>query len=186
MAIKHAILGLLQYKNMHGYKIKGHIEKNFGNMWSINYGQIYPNLKSLLGDGLIEIAEMDAASVKGPNRKLYSITGAGRKEFKEWLRNSPEGNMILRDPFLLRFIFFGFGERDRAVEMIDEQIRLYQRQLAARKKNSSRFTGKGACVRLVSELGLEFNEMVLKWLKRAREEMLHNFEDEADVIRKAL
>lgn len=186
MAIKHAILGLLQYKNMHGYKIKEHIERNFGHMWSINYGQIYPNLKSLYEDGFIEIAEMDVTSVKGPNRKLYAITGAGRKEFKRWLQNSPEKNMILRDPFLLRFVFFGFGDRDRAVELIDEQVRLYRKQLIVRKKNASRLCGKGSCVRLVSELGIEFNELVLKWLLRAKDEMLHNYEDEAEVIRKAL
>ena len=47
MSIKYAILGLLHYSDMHGYRIKAHIEKNFGHMWSINFGQIYPSLKQL-------------------------------------------------------------------------------------------------------------------------------------------
>ncbi len=39
MSIKFAILGLLQYKNMHGYRIKKLIERDFGFMWTVNYGQ---------------------------------------------------------------------------------------------------------------------------------------------------
>ena len=52
MSVKYAILGLLHYRDMHGYRIKRHIEQHFGHMWSINYGQIYPNLKRLEEEGL--------------------------------------------------------------------------------------------------------------------------------------
>jgi DNA-binding PadR family transcriptional regulator len=45
MSVRYAILGLLHYRNMHGYEIKRHIERHFGHMWTINYGQIYPNLR---------------------------------------------------------------------------------------------------------------------------------------------
>ncbi|MBN2077576.1 MAG: PadR family transcriptional regulator, partial [Spirochaetes bacterium] len=40
---------------MHGYQIKTHIERNFGHMWSINFGQVYPSLKSLEKEGLIDM-----------------------------------------------------------------------------------------------------------------------------------
>ena len=67
MAVKYAILGLLHYRDMHGYQIKKHIEQNFGFMWSINYGQIYPNLRSLADDGLWKCA-----------RKIMKANGARR------------------------------------------------------------------------------------------------------------
>ena len=51
MSIKYAVLGLLHYKDMHGYKIKDHIEKNFGFMWTVNFGQIYNSLKALVRKG---------------------------------------------------------------------------------------------------------------------------------------
>ena len=57
MGLKHSILGLLNYKPMHGYRLKEHLERNFGHMWSINYGQIYPNLKKMHNDGLITMNE---------------------------------------------------------------------------------------------------------------------------------
>jgi DNA-binding PadR family transcriptional regulator len=170
--IKYAILGLLHYTDMHGYRIKEHIERNFGHMWSINYGQIYPNLKKLYQDGLITMKEVVVNGEKGPPRKLYSITEKGKKDFLTWLNSSPEKPMLLRDPFLMRFVFFGFGDSKRAIEIIDEQIKRYNKELERRKKNLSRWEKSGIHVRLIADLGANLNEMVLEWLKRSREEIL--------------
>ncbi|MCU0597995.1 MAG: PadR family transcriptional regulator [Desulfobacterales bacterium] len=172
--IKYAILGLLHYTEMHGYRIKEHIERNFGHMWSINYGQIYPNLKKLHDDRLITMKEVVVNGEKGPPRKLYSITDKGREEFLDWLNTSPEKPMLLRDPFLMRFVFFGFGDGKRAIEIIDEQISRYQKELARRKKNLTRWEKSGIYVRLIADLGASLNEMVLEWLKRSKKEILKN------------
>jgi DNA-binding PadR family transcriptional regulator len=172
--IKYAILGLLHYTDMHGYRIKGHIERNFGHMWSINYGQIYPNLKKLHDDGLITMKEAAQNGEKGPPRKLYSITDKGKQEFLDWLNTSPEKPMLLRDPFLMRFVFFGFGDTERSIEIIDEQIKRYQKDMERRQKNLTRWEKSGIHVRLIAELGANLNEMVLEWLKHSRDEILKN------------
>ena len=88
MAVRYAILGLLHYKNMHGYQIKKHIENHFGYMWTINYGQIYPNLKKMQEEGLV-FMELSEPGTQGPNRKLYSITTKGREAFSQWLLEAP-------------------------------------------------------------------------------------------------
>jgi len=159
---------------MHGYRIKTQIEQYFGHVWSINFGQIYPNLKSLLDEGLIDMTEENQAGMRGPSRKLYSITDKGREAFAEWIRKPPEKNMILRDPFLMRFVFFGFGEKERALEIIDDQIRLYEKQLALRKERYKKLKDREIHVRLISELGIELNEAFTAWLKRARKELHRN------------
>ena len=169
--IKYAILGLLHYRNMHGYRIKEHIERNFGHMWSINYGQIYPNLKKLQDDGLILMAGVVQNDEKGPPRKLYAITEKGRHEFTSLLDTSPEKSMLLRDPFLMRFVFYGFGEPARAVEIIDEQINRYEKDLTRRENNMDRWDESGLYVRLIAELGVNLNAMMLDWLKHSREEI---------------
>jgi len=51
---------------MHGYRIKTQIEQYFGHVWSINFRQIYPNLKSLLDEGLIDMTEKNQAGTRGP------------------------------------------------------------------------------------------------------------------------
>jgi DNA-binding PadR family transcriptional regulator len=158
---------------MHGYQIKKQIESNFGHMWSINYGQIYPNLRDLADEGLVEMREFNQVGEKGPSRKLYSVTEAGRKEFSRWLADDPERNMILRDPFLMRFVFYGFGDRTRSLKVIDEQIELWSKLLAKRQENLNRWRDQDVHVRLIAELGLDLNRMFLSWLQRAREEISH-------------
>jgi len=175
--IKYAILGLLHYTDMHGYRIKEHIEQNFGHMWSINYGQIYPNLKKLYEDGLISMIEMNQNGEKGPTRKLYSITMKGKEEFSRWLEESPEKPMLLRDPFLMRFVFYSFGDNNRSVEIIDNQIKRYENDLKRRRKNLKRWDKSGIYVRLIAELGTNLNEMFITWLKHSKEEILKDISD---------
>lgn len=171
MSLKYAILGLLHYKPMHGYRIKEYIEKDFDNMWSINYGQIYLNLKNLKKEGSISMTEVSVSGEKGPPRKLYTITEKGRKAFLNWLHDSSNERIIIRNPFLMRFVFFGFGDKDRALEIIDEQTDLYEKQLARRYANLPRWEKQDICVRLMTELGTQMNEVFLDWLKRARQEI---------------
>jgi DNA-binding PadR family transcriptional regulator len=171
MSIKYAILGLLHYKDMHGYQIKDHIEKNFGHMWTINFGQIYTSLKDLEENGLIEVTKIIPSDAGGPYKKCYLITEKGKKDFAKWLHSSSEKKMLLRDPFLLRFAFFGFGDSSRAVEIIDEQITIYKNQLDRRTKNLTRWQKQGTYVRLIADLGVKFNEMYLEWLEQAKEEI---------------
>jgi len=179
MAIKYSILGLLHYKNMHGYRIKEHIERNFGHMWSINYGQIYPNLKKMKEDGLIFMKEVVQNGEKGPPRKLYSITQKGREEFIKWLEGSPEKAMILRDPFLMRFVFYGFGDYKRSLETIDRQISAYEDELGRRRENLKKWRKSGIYVELIAELGRDMNEMILEWLKKARIRITEHYKEEA-------
>lgn len=177
MSIKYAILGLLHYTDMHGYRIKEHIEKNFGYMWSVNFGQIYPNLRDLEEGGLIVMKDISPSDEGGPQKKCYSITEEGKEEFGRWLGHTPERPMLHRDPFLLKFAFFGFGDRDRAVEIIDEQIIFYEKQLLQRKGIQEKRKRQGVYVRLLAELGIKQNEMYLEWLQESRREIMRCSEE---------
>lgn len=172
MSIKYAILGLLHYSDMHGYRIKEHIEKNFGHMWTINFGQIYTCLKELEEASLVSVKEILPSEGNGPYKKCYHITEKGKEEFGEWLNSSPEKQMLLRDPFLLRFPFFGFTDPETAIKLIDEQLELYHQQLQARESKMPRWQSRGVYVRLIAELGVRFNEMYIEWLEHAREEII--------------
>ncbi|WP_287155564.1 PadR family transcriptional regulator [Candidatus Solincola tengchongensis] len=171
MSVKYAVLGLLHYQDMHGYRIKKHIERNFGHMWTINYGQIFTALRKLEEEGLVVMKDVMPSDNGGPHRKVYSITPAGREEFERWLASEPEREMLIRDPFLLRFVFFGFGDRKRALEIIEKQIKNYEEQLERRKANLERWKKHGDYVRLIAELGVQFNDLYLEWLRRAHREL---------------
>ena len=174
MSIKYAILGLLNYSDMHGYRIKEHIEKNFGHMWSINFGQIYPSLKELKKEGLIDMLEVAPSENGGPHKKLYSITKKGVDELSRWIAAPPGKPMLIRDPFLLKFAFFGFGEDEQSMKIMDEQIEFLEAQLKRRQINQKRWERQGVYVRLLAELGVTQNKMYVEWLRHARTEIENN------------
>ena len=171
MSIKYAILGLLQYSDMHGYRIKEHIEKNFGHMWSINFGQIYPGLKQLREEKLVDMLEIAPSEKGGPQKKLYSITPKGVKALSKWLTEPPGKSILIRDPFLLKFAFFGFGEDTSALKIIDEQIKFFESQLKRRQTNRKKWQQQSLYVRLLAELGVTQNQMYLEWLHHAKQEI---------------
>ena len=171
MSIKYAILGLLNYSDMHGYQIKKHIERNFGHMWSINFGQVYPSLKNLKKEGLIDMIEEAPSENGGPRKKQYSITQKGTDEFSRWLAEFPQKPILIRDLFLLKFAFFGFGNDEQSLEIIDRQITIYKEQLEKRKVNRRRWEKQGLYVRLMIDLGITQIEMYLEWLRNARKEI---------------
>jgi DNA-binding PadR family transcriptional regulator len=99
----YVVLGILAiHDNQSGYEIRKTIEQSVGFFWGESYGQLYPTLKRLLGEGLITA---DAADASNRARRAYSITMAGRECLKLWLavpfRDDPP-----RDEFLLK-LFFG-------------------------------------------------------------------------------
>ncbi len=176
MSIKYAILGLLHYSDMHGYRIKEHLENNFGHMWTINFGQIYPNLKALEEEGFIRMKELSPSQKGGPQKKLYTIEERGREEFSRWVAQDPIRPMILRDSFLLKFAFFGFSDDVRALQIIEDQITLHEKQLARRKANRDRWSRQGVYVNLLAQLGVTLNEAYIGWLRHAAEEIKNNNE----------
>ena len=83
-----AILGFLTLGPMSGYDIKKLVEESTENFWSESFGQIYPALRRLTEEGLIEKDE--APSEGGRPRHVYSINDRGREALAAWLREPTE------------------------------------------------------------------------------------------------
>jgi DNA-binding PadR family transcriptional regulator len=98
-----AILGFLTLGPMSGYDIKKLVEESTENFWSESFGQIYPALRRLTEQGLIEKAE--APSEGGRPRHVYSINDRGREALAAWLREPTEPAPV-RIELLLK-LFFG-------------------------------------------------------------------------------
>ena len=168
MSIKYAILGLLHYRDMHGYEIKNRIETNFAYTWTVNYGQIYTSLKTLVADGDIVLADVIPSEDGAPPKKMYSLTDKGREEFRKWLGSSPQKKVLHRDSFMMRFIFFRFGEKENALRLIDEQIQIHEQQLEQRKADMPNLGARGPYVGMARELGITYTEVRLQWLHKVR------------------
>lgn len=100
---KFLILGLLSEESLSGYEIKKIVDMRFSFFWSESYGQIYPQLKKLSEDKLIEeisLNEIESSKII----KKYSITDKGRIELKEWLEEPVEKETV-RYEILLKMYF---------------------------------------------------------------------------------
>ena len=74
-AVTPVILGLLSLGPRSGYEIKAAVDRSTRFFWAASYGQIYPELRRLEGEGLVEGED---APNGGRARRVYRLTSAGR------------------------------------------------------------------------------------------------------------
>ncbi len=99
---KYAIIGMLSLRPMSGYEMKKVIAQSIGHFWNESFGQIYPNLKRLVEEGLAT-RQTEKRPIK-LNRYVYALTDAGRAELHDWLKEPPEPESV-RSEFLLKLFF---------------------------------------------------------------------------------
>ena len=116
--LKHGIMGLLNYGEMTGYEIMGTFRDSLNFFWRAQTSQIYRELQILRERGLVEDRLVEQSGK--PDKKIFSITHAGREELKRWLRED-EAGLQTRSGILMRVFFRG--------EMGPEENREYFRSL---------------------------------------------------------
>lgn len=86
MALEHILLGLLREPGS-GYDIKHAFDEAIGHFWAAELSQVYPTLNRMERDGLLK--SKSEPSDRGPPRKVYTVTAAGRRALHEWLAQAP-------------------------------------------------------------------------------------------------
>src|SRR5262245_66602910 len=92
-AVTPVLLGLLASGPRSGYGIKKVVDRSTRFFWAASYGQIYPELKRLEADGLIEGEDRPNG---GRSRRVYSLTPAGREALLEWMRSEVTTRQVRR------------------------------------------------------------------------------------------
>jgi DNA-binding PadR family transcriptional regulator len=99
----YVILGLLSIQpDLSGYDMRKGIQGSIGYFWGESYGQIYPALKRLVGEGMIAPTKAGARGHKA--RQTYRLTAAGRAALRQWLA-LPFHNEPPRNEFMLKLFF---------------------------------------------------------------------------------
>lgn len=83
MSLAFGILGFLNFGPMSGYDLVKAFESLLQFFWHAQNSHIYLELKKLENKGYI-CGETVIQSDR-PNKKIFSITDAGKKEFMNWL-----------------------------------------------------------------------------------------------------
>lgn len=138
MAIKnktrYAILGVISMKPSSGYDIKKFCDKTISHFWNENFGHIYPVLSQLEKEGLIILSD----SSEGSKRKIYEITGKGKKEFCEWLMQ-PFEPQPPRSEMLLKLSFGNYIPKEKVIEMVKEVKNIHESRLMEYKQMEESF-----------------------------------------------
>jgi len=117
MSLDHILLGLLREPRS-GYDLKAVFDETVRHFWPAELTQIYRFLKRLEEMGLLKSRLL--ASDKGPDRRVYSLTPAGRRRLRKWLRSGP----ILEDEryaALGQLFFMGaLGDLEETARFITE------------------------------------------------------------------
>jgi DNA-binding PadR family transcriptional regulator len=162
--VRPVVLGFLSWRPMSGYDVKRAVDRSTRFFWAASYGQIYPELRRLVAERLVE---GESSPTGGRARTVHRLTDEGRAELLRWL-STGEAGYELRDVGLLKLFFSDAAGDDEA--RLDALRRLRAdreavlgrlREVAAGFPAGAR-DGSGA---LVLEYGIGMHEWIVGWCR---------------------
>jgi DNA-binding PadR family transcriptional regulator len=166
MDVRTICLGILTRGPATGYEIKKLFEDDgYQHVVEASFGSIYPALNRLTEEGLVLVRE--EAQEKRPDRKVYSITAAGRTAFlSSLLKPLPEDRH--RSPFAFAMLFAHLLPEERVGAMIDAYTKQCEDKLA---QIDARPAPQTEGERFVLGMGQTIYQAMLEYLRTHRAEI---------------
>jgi PadR family transcriptional regulator AphA len=163
-AVTPVVLGLLALapRPISGYDIKNVVDRSTRFFWAASYGQIYPELRRLEDEGLIE-GEDAPTGERG--RRVYKLTKTGRGALVDWLLG-PTLTIEYRDESLLRLFFADALPREQALLLLEGRKRGHEEYLETLRAIDARPGDDPQFVNLVLRWGISFNEWGAEWCQQ--------------------
>ncbi|QVI34841.1 PadR family transcriptional regulator [Lacticaseibacillus chiayiensis] len=167
---KDVVLGLLNQRDMSGYEIKDVFETQLKFFFDGTFGMIYPILRKLEKEGLIQ--KKHVVQDLKPNKNVYSITDLGKKEFKTYL-NSKTVEETFKSDFLMRMYFGQELDRDKMISFIKQEIERKKTNLSELTDNYERWTNNGmnSFQEITFMYGIAYYKSEIKVLNEALEKL---------------
>ncbi len=167
MDVRTICLGLLTRGEATGYEIKKQFEEDgFEHFAEASFGSIYPALGRLTEEGLVELR--DEHQDKRPDRKVYSITAAGRESFVRALMRPLQEDRH-RSPFAFAMLFSHLLPDERVCMLIDSYIAGKEAVLA--RMDARNPVRRTAGENFVNGLGRTIYTAMLEYLRAHRGRM---------------
>lgn len=171
MSLRFALLGLLNEHPSSGYDLTQRFSQGIGSYaWDAKHSQIYPELRKLTDDGLIEVAEEGARG-----RKTYAITQQGRALLRDWLLSPPVGAGGVRNEYVLRLFLLSALDREEARRILVRTIEYSTEQRDAISASYSESVADGGRARghgaLAAQYGIRIFDATIDWARWAIEQI---------------
>jgi len=158
-AVTWVVLGLLSRRELSGYDLKTAIDRAIRHFWAASYGQIYPELKRLEDQGLVEGRPEPSG---GRARTVYDLTKAGRAALEQWLAAAAVPSYELRDEGMLK-LFFSDSLPELRIENIRAMREREERMLAHLRAIEPHASQGPAGAYLTLQLGIGSTEWAIDW-----------------------
>jgi DNA-binding PadR family transcriptional regulator len=89
VALPHAILVSLCEQSGSGYELAHRFDRSIGYFWRATHQQIYRTLRTMEDDGWLSATLVVQRG--RPDKKVYTVSDAGRAELARWIAESPTG-----------------------------------------------------------------------------------------------
>lgn len=138
--LKYAILGLVCKAPTTGYEISKEFNHRISNFWFANHSQVYPELNRLLDEGAITCETV--LQGEKMEKKVYSITPSGKKDFMEWMMTDTELAPIPKDIFRLKSYFANFLDTEDFTYLIDAELKKRMERYTFLKNTFAAYTSE--------------------------------------------
>jgi len=127
MSLRYALLALLRVGPLSGYELQKQFAMSVGHVWHAPDSQIYPELRKMEAEGLIEGEEQPRG--QRATRRVYHVTDAGNRAFLDWMQTPLEYARV-RDPAHLRAAYLEAASPAAAREFFRGHITQWEAELA--------------------------------------------------------
>lgn len=181
METKTLCLAALLCRDSSGYEIKKRLdEPPFCHFQDTGFGSIYPALTRLANEGLIEGTELPQE--KRPDKRVFSLTEAGRKQLIAALMQPP-GPDRFRSDFLFCLFMSDLLPRSHVMDIVDRRIAALNETLEEMKQCDAQVTRRAR--RFVFDLGYSFYRNERDFLIANRHRLEQAIAEEATEVSQA-
>ncbi len=177
MSLEFSLLGFLQYHPMTGYDLKKVLDESTQFFWHAELSQIYPELKRLEQKGWIasEALPQDGK----PDKKVYTITPAGREQLHAWLSDPVDEVPPIKNQVLLKLFFSGTLNKEEICSQLRCQLEVQRALLKRFQQDTSQkiksvsetesMAGPSMMWEIVRRYGEAQAAMTVRWLEESLE-----------------
>jgi DNA-binding PadR family transcriptional regulator len=124
---EYAMLAALAHRPRSGYDLNKWFDEAASHFCTAGYSSVYPALSRFEREHLV--VHETVASDRGPQRKVYSLTGKGREVLLDWAAEPASGPEV-RDEQLVKALVYGMLPRETTQGLLEEARRLHSEKLA--------------------------------------------------------
>jgi PadR family transcriptional regulator, regulatory protein AphA len=160
-----------------GYDIKQLVDKSTRHFWAASYGQIYPELRRLEEQGLVQGQPEPRG---GRARTVYELTPEWKVALHEWLVPSGDPTFEVRDEGMLKLFFSDLGSAEQRIENLRAMRESHQRTLAQLQMLAAKAEQMPTGPRLTLELGLGMHKWMADWCEAAEQRLVQERKETTD------